>query len=595
MKKKGKSGIIDRIFRKLKIRQQIMGSMIFVCAASLILLGTIVFGISKKTIETNYRNAHEYNLQVSSRIIDIQFGRIIESVRTLLINDSFKNKLTEKNDSRYFSGSSEQVIRKAFASLESQYPVIIDMVALNENGNWMLFTKNSSTRIEMEHYYESDDMLEEDWVSVARKAKGKEVFYGYNVLTKSDKDNTVSLVKNMINPVNGKSMGFIAINIKKTLLDKAFGTKEKGYETNRYLIMEIEDHKKLEGSLGYTVYFNGNESEKEEIVTAFASKSESGKYLFSSYKNETCGWEVVNVIEKSELSHDSSYIGWIIIFVGIGLIILSVGLSQIISGQISRPLNTLAETISEVGEGNFKVEADFEDNEIGQIGNKFKTMVNNNLELRERLLNSEIKEREAELLLLQSQINPHFLYNTLDSLYFMAVIKNEDEIADMVMALSNTFKLSLNKGGKLIRVKDELEKMKAYMKIQEFRYHDRFEFRLNVQENILEEKILTFILQPIIENSMYHGLEAKVGGGYISVEGYREEKILHFILSDNGVGIDDLSKLDKGYGVSNVKERVKLFYGEAGQVEFTSKAGVGTTAHIAVPILPKEEEPSCID
>lgn len=589
MKTEGKITVIDRLFRRLKIQKQIMGSMMVISVVSLFILGAIIFGISKKTIETNYKNAHEYNLQVSSRIIEIQLESIIEYVRTLLIHESFMESLEEEGEDRYFSGNNQKIINKAMTDIFFQNQFLLGMMVVSENGKIHYFSKNQ-TRMELGHYYETDNLLDEAWVDEARKAQGKEIFYGYNVLTNSDSDYAISLIKQLIDPYSRESMGYLVVNIKKSLLDKAFGTKEAGYETNRYLIMETAADKKTEKIPDYTVYFNGNQEEKGDIVRHFEQGSSREKYLFSTYRNELTGWDVVNVIERSELSRDSSYVGWIIILAGIGLVAFSFLISRMISGQISRPLNTLAQTISEVGEGNLRVEAEFEDNEVGQIGNKFKLMVNNNLELRERLLNTEIKEREAELLLLQSQINPHFLYNTLDSLYFMAVIDQADDIAEMVLSLSNTFKLSLNKGGKLICVRDEVEKMKAYMKIQNLRYHDRFEFRLQVEEDIMEEKILTFILQPIIENSMYHGLEAKVGGGYISVTGCRKDNMLHFTISDNGVGIDDMSKLEKGYGVHNVRERIRLFYGDEYTAEFTSQVNVGTTATIVVPVIPKEEE-----
>lgn len=579
---------VKSIFQRATIRQQIMGSMTVVCGVSLLILGIIIFGISKKTIESNYQNAHEYNLQVSSQIIEIQLRSIVEQVRSLLIHEGFKEYLKEGGSSTYFSSKSQIGMMKVISNLASQDQMITSILVVNEGGSILYFSKNQNYGGIVDHYYDSGSILKEPWVEAAKQALGKEIFYGYNVLTKSENDHSMSLVKNLIEPYTGKSMGYLVVQIRKALLDKAFGTKKEEYETNRYLIIEPDDLKRPDDLPDYTVYYNGDEKAKEEIVRSFEAEAKQGKYLFSSYRNDTSGWEIVNVVEKRELSRDSSYIGWVILAAGSILILASAGISKAISSQISKPLGVLAQTISEVGEGNRKVEADFENNEIGRIGNKFKAMVNNNLELRERLLQTEIKEREAELLLLQSQINPHFLYNTLDSLYFMAVINKADDIARMVLALSNTFKLSLNKGGKLIRVQDEIEKMKAYMEIQNLRYHDRFEFRLEVEEEILKERILTFILQPFIENAMYHGLEAKIGEGYIQVTGQKLEKSLCFVIRDNGVGIGDRKRLEEGYGVSNVRERIRLFYGDGYGVSFDSRVGEGTTVRIIVPVLHEE-------
>lgn len=155
----------------------------------------------------------------------------------------------------------------------------------------------------------------------------------------------------------------------------------------------------------------------------------------------------------------------------------------------------------------------------------------------------------------------------------------------MVKNLSDTFKLSLNKGDKLIRVKDELEKIKAYMKIQNLRHGDRFSFLLEVEEEMLDKKMLSFILQPIVENSVYHGLEPKRGKGRINIRGYETDDKLHFVIEDDGVGILDLSKLDSGYGVHNIQERIRLFYGDEYLVKFYSARGQGTTASITLPIV----------
>ena len=235
------------------------------------------------------------------------------------------------------------------------------------------------------------------------------------------------------------------------------------------------------------------------------------RYLFSEVHNDRGNWEIVNVIAREELSRDSIYIGWIAMLVCIAMLIVCYLLASRISNIITRPLEQLKKNIDVVSEGKFQIEEDFDETEIGRIGTQFKNMVNNNLDLHEKLLHSEIREKEAELLLLQSQINPHFLYNTLDSLYFMAVIEQADEIAEMVLALSDTFKLSLNRGEKLIEVRDEIEKIKAYMKLQNMRYHNRFELLIDMEEAMLDKKILTFILQPVVENAVYHGLEPKMG------------------------------------------------------------------------------------
>ena len=566
-----------KFLKKMKIKDQILLAMITGTLLSCTILGVTIYNFSKITIENNYKNSHTYNLQVSSNIIDIQLKNIIELGRSVLTNDSFKKALTSEENqknSRYFSSINSLTINRAISEIVSRDALIDGISIVNENGNVLFYSKPSIPIGYYRYYYSKDDFLEEDWVEKARKAKGKEVFYGYNVLIPDQEKDTISYVKNLINPRNRQSMGFMVVNISKKLLDEAFGTLKEGYSTNRYMIID-------EASIYPSVYFNGDQSAKNVILKDYINNNTKGRYLFSSYLNDSTGWMAVNVIEKGELKHVSAYIGGITLIAVIILILLSIYISRIISNQISKPLSTLEKTIESVGEGSRHIEDEFDNSEIGEIGNKFKEMVNNNLELRERLLNAQLNEREAELLLLQAQINPHFLYNTLDSLYFMAIIKQDDDIAKMVLALSNTFKLSLNKGDKFITVRDELNRIKEYMTIQNMRYNNRFDLILDLEE-IEDFKILTFILQPFVENAMYHGLEAKIGKGYIKIEGYQKDGNLYFTIKDNGIGIADLSILDTGYGVKNVKERIKLFYGDEYGVSFASEPYVGTTVTIVV-------------
>ncbi|MDF2801927.1 MAG: integral rane sensor signal transduction histidine kinase [Anaerocolumna sp.] len=564
--------------RGLKIKDQILLAMIIGSIVSTSILGVIIYHISKHTIENNYKNAHTYNLQVSSNIIDIQLESIIEQGRSVLSNTTFINAMTSvenKKDSRYFSSINSLSINRAIGDIASHDVLIEGITIVNDNGNILFYSKKNIPSSYYNKYYSKDNILSEDWVLKARKAKGKEVFYGYNVLIPDQEGDTICFVKNLINPKNRKSMGYMIVNISKKLLDKAFGTLKEGYSTNRYII--IDETSRYPG-----VYFNGDDTDKNKILNDYLGNHKSGKYLYSSYLNESSGWRTVNVIEKQELKSDSAYIGGITLVAVFILILLSIYISRIISNQIGKPLNMLENTIQSVGEGNRHIDAQFDNSEIGIIGGKFKEMVNNNLELRESLLKSRLNEREAELLLLQAQINPHFLYNTLDSLYFMAIINGEENIAKMVLALSNNFKLSLNKGDKFILVRDEINCIKDYMTIQNMRYNNRFDLILDC-DSVSDLKIITFILQPFVENAMYHGLEAKVGRGYIKITAKREEDKLYFEIIDDGVGITDLSVVENGYGVKNVRERIRLFYGEEYGVTFTSARNAGTTVRIVIP------------
>lgn len=570
--------IIREKLNNICIQKQIFYSLVGTSLLCVVFLGITIYYISKDTIETNYRNAHTYNLQVSSNIIDTQLRYVVETGRSLLENNNFLEIMEQTtSNTPYFSSYNQIQINNILNDTTSHNGLIDGIAIINNQGSWQYTSKRNSNSGLLQHYYTTDNILEQEFIEAAKGAKGKEVFFGYNVLIPEAMSDTISYVKQVFNPTTRKPVGYLIVVIRKNLFTQAFGTSREGYQSNRYMVVDASEDAQL-------IYISDNIKKKEQLIKAYTKEATSKTYLFSSYYNSLTHWQIVNVVEKKELSHDSSYIRWVIMVCCFLLFGLSFVFSRLISNRISKPLQILEKSIIDVSGGNRHIEENFDNSEIGVIGKKFKEMVNNNLELRERLLNSELKEREAELLLLQAQINPHFLYNTLDSLYFMAIIKNDDEFAEMVLALSNTFKLSLNKGDKFITVRDELFRMKEYMKIQNMRYNNRFTFYLEVEEEIENIKILTFILQPFVENAMYHGLETKIGEGFIKVKGVRKNNDLCFTIQDNGAGIKDIKTLENGYGVQNVKERIRLFYGENYGISFVSELQVGTTVNIVIPI-----------
>ncbi len=563
----------------ISLRKQIAITMICLILLTAVFIGAAIFRISKKTIEKNYQNAHVHNLEVSSKMMDIYLQEIIEEGRTLLENASFiKIMENETNRSGYFSARNQLALDNIFGNITAHNSLINGMLVVNESGNWRYYAKSTAYSGALSHYYTTDRLLEEAWVEAAGQAKGKEVFYPHDVLLQDKAKDCFCYVKNLINPGTQKSFGYLVVSIDKKIWKQSFGKDTEGYVTNRYMVTLPQEQKGEEE----VVYFTGQEEEKQRIVDAYYG-ADNSVYLFSSYPNATTGWSIINVITKEELESDSDYIKNILFLTIFIMIFISIAAAAAIAGRITRPLDALAETMSKVEVGNLKVDAEFDNSEVGQIGNRFKSLVNNNLELRERLLNLEIKEKEAQLLLLQSQINPHFLYNTLDALYFMALIEQADDIADLVQALSNMFKRSLNRGDKLILLREELEHMKDYMKIQNFRFQDRFTLHIEAEEEILDSKLLTFLLQPILENAVYHGLESKIGPGNIYFSARREGEVLKLVFTDDGVGMEDVSLVERGYGIRNIKERIKLFYGKEYHVTITSEPEKGTQVQIIIP------------
>lgn len=576
MEKKKQASGIQKAWRQLSIQNQIFLSMFLITLLGVGVLMNIVYKASVDAIEQNYRASYQSTLKNSSRVLDMNLKNIVDVGRSFLNDKSFQQIL--ENGNKYggskFSSGDRTKLRKVANEMASQQVWVNYIVFTDLYGHVYQLNNINQGTYDFYMYYADKDILKEDWVKAANEAKGREVFFKDSILAVGSKAG-FCYAKYMINPSDGEGMGYMVVGLSQKLLGKSFVMGNESFNSSNFMVLD-ED--------GELIYFVGNEERETAIMEAFSNPEKNSLYLFSSVTNYTTEWSIVNVVEKNELSEESKGIRLISFWVAGCVLVVGFIMARIISRTISQPLKQLENTIAQVGEGERHITEEFDYSEVGRIGQKFKEMVNTNLELSEHLMAVKLNEREAELLLLQSQINPHFLYNTLDSLYFVAIMHGDDQMAEMVEALSDNFKLALNNGNKYIKVADSVKWMQGYMKLQNMRYNNRFELFVDISREILQRETITFIFQPFIENAMYHGLEPKIGKGKISLRGWQEQNNMIFTIEDDGVGIDDMSRLENGYGVRNVIERIKLNYGEKYGVIFESSPGKGTKVTIVVPV-----------
>lgn len=576
MENKKQASGIQKAWRQLSIQNQIFLSMFLITLLGVGVLMNIVYKASVDAIEQNYRASYQSTLKNSSRVLDMNLKNIVDVGRSFLNDKSFQQIL--ENGNKYggskFSSGDRTKLRKVANEMASQQVWVNYIVFTDLYGHVYQLNNINQGTYDFYMYYADKDILKEDWVKAANEAKGREVFFKDSILAVGSKAG-FCYAKYMINPSDGEGMGYMVVGLSQKLLGKSFVMGNESFNSSNFMVLDEE---------GKLIYFVGNEERETAIMEAFSNPEKNSLYLFSSVTNYTTGWSIVNVVEKNELSEESKGIRLLSFLVAGCVLIVGFIMARIISRTISQPLKQLENTIAQVGEGERHITEEFDYSEVGRIGQKFKEMVNTNLELSEHLMAVKLNEREAELLLLQSQINPHFLYNTLDSLYFVAIMHGDDQMAEMVEALSDNFKLALNNGNKYIKVADSVKWMQGYMKLQNMRYNNRFELFVDISREILQRETITFIFQPFIENAMYHGLEPKIGKGKISLRGWQEQNNMIFTIEDDGVGIDDMSRLENGYGVRNVIERIKLNYGEKYGVTFESSPGKGTKVTIVVPV-----------
>ena len=359
----------------------------------------------------------------------------------------------------------------------------------------------------------------------------------------------------------------------------------------------METLKKYVDLIGSQIQENMPVAENEKVleeVRSVSSLVEDDIQEFMLYEVQECA------VVKTEIEGKMNK--WIITNIIVLFILLTFSLiaAWLISGSITRPITELHKTTTSIAAGNLDVRVENKNvDEISGLSMSFNVMIEKIKELIENSKKEQELLKKSELKVLQAQINPHFLYNTLDTIVWMAESNKNEQVIEIVKAFSKFFRITLSKGKEWISVRDEIEHIRSYLIIQKIRYRDILDFEIEVSPEIFEYRILKLTLQPVVENALYHGVKNKRSGGTILIKGrYEEENTLVFEVTDDGIGItqDKLDKIqqelddesmeviikDSGFGLTNVQQRIKLYYGKQYGLKIESDYGKGTRVSLKV-------------
>ena len=348
--------------------------------------------------------------------------------------------------------------------------------------------------------------------------------------------------------------------------------------------------------------FAGLKEENTQNMTAHSDGSyEENSLIYTIRTRKGSSWRIVAVSFVDELI-EGRLKDCLILLAGLLLIVLAATIvsSVVLSRYISRPIHSLNKAMGEFeanAEG-FSYEPVYGSLEVTSLSNAFGHLVIRIQELMNQVRNEEIVLRKTELRALQAQINPHFLYNTLDSIAWMCEEGRTKDAVEMVNALARLFRISISKGHELIPVEKEVEHAKSYLQIQKFRYKNQFQYSFDVQESCLHYYCNKITLQPIIENAIYHGLNRMIDEGFIEIRIFEDGDDVVFTVEDNGVGMTkeqcesilhkEVKGQTGGIGIKNVNDRVKIYFGEQYGMKIESELDEGTKVSIRMPKLKED-------
>ncbi len=454
------------------------------------------------------------------------------------------------------------------------------------------------------------------WFTAARSGGGRSVVSSSHVqnVIKDRYRWVISLSREIISPETKTGVGILLMDLNYGVINRICSSVQLGkrgyifivdrngdivYHPQQQLIyggLKSENIRRITTEQGE--YFTGNEGQENKI--------------YSIQTMRTTGWKVVGVNFLDELVENRDSIRNTYLFWGLAFFVVTIVLSTLLSRRISKPIKQLRKSVQAVEQGNFDIRADIRSsNEIGELGKDFNIMISEIKELLHRVTEQQELKRKSELKALQMQINPHFLYNTLDSVIWMAEGGKQQEVIAMSSALARLFRLSISKGREIIDIASEVQHVANYLTIQKIRYKDKLDYRIAVPPELNAFKTVKIILQPLVENAIYHGIKNKAGTGIITISGLRTAEGIELSVRDDGVGMqpemlqrvrDQLAgkatveapptlPTHSGLGVRNVDERIKLYFGAAYGLEYESEPDRGTLVRVRLPAIAGELEP----
>lgn len=580
----------DRI--KSSIRTQIMGEFFLLISLSIGAFLLLSVWYTRSSLERNSRNNSEELVEQVNFNIE-SYVDYMENISQIIVGNG--------NIQDYFFGRDEaakqaveQKMREEFQTMLGVHRDISNIILLGDNGRYFI----NSGGEELNEYARLE---QKTWYRKAKEA-GKNISLSTSHvqnIVKGQYDWVVTMSRGLQNLKTGQVEGILMIDLNYNEINDLCEAVSLGTRGYVYIVDES----------GGIVYHPQQQlilsGVKKERLTQIISQGASAVYtdergeekIYTPFYSEKTGWTIVGVVYVSELVEGEAVI-WAIYFVIAGALgLLAIAMAVFMSGNITKPVKQLEKAMDQAKTGDFtSVQIQVQgNNEIYRLQQNFSRMISQIEDLIQKNVHKEEEKRKIELKALQSQINPHFLYNTLDSIIWMIESEESEKAIQMTSALAHFFRQAIGKSDLYVTLREELEYTKNYLIIQKMRYADKLDYKIEVDERILEHRIIKLVLQPLVENALYHGLKYKASVGMIEIVGYQMQDSIVLKVSDNGIGMEEDflchifeqkkqdGKKHSGIGIGNIRQRMQLYYGEHCEFKIESEKDVGTVVTMVIP------------
>ncbi len=581
-------------FIRVKLINLRIGTKIMLFYLLLLLLTITISSFLYQAINTRIMSEKISDVSVQTlRSINLNINLLVDTVnnysKMVLANENVQNLL--RTPYSYHDIQTERTVNRYLIELTESSPLIEGIYLFRNNGDKFGADRASLKALRVRQLQDAS------WYRKVVRLRG-----GYllrlnsgGVLLPVKGASFVSLIR-VVNDLNTqRPIGFMLVNIPGRSIVNSFAEISSKYDTRIVLqtergevITNIQDLPEL--NLAKLFSHAGGRD-----YNSITQKINGRSYLVSYLRNKAYHWKIISIIPFDELAKESQLLYWIaFVFILINGILLFAG-TILISRFITHPIHRLLKSMKGVEKGVFqKVTIKTGNDEIGELKDGYNMMIEEIQKLISKIVVDQKIKRKAELDILQAQIKPHFLYNTFDAISSLALSGRNREVYSLVKTLGSYYRISLNKGREIISIAEELEIVKNYLTIQKIRYQDAFIAQFDIDERVNPYQIPKLILQPLVENALYHGIKPTGEPGVITITARYASDCLTLTVADDGVGMSEAQiaaimeskpgELPGGFGLRGTIERLRIFYNTANVLQITSGPEGGTQLTITIPL-----------
>ncbi|MGN7762441.1 sensor histidine kinase [Paenibacillus sp. 22594] len=581
-------------FDRLLIRKKIMYVYIPLIILPLFILGFVSYrvytdAIVKKTVNSVSDNSTLITTLMNSMLTNTESAA---NILTLNLNKVIVEKYSEDggqvSDLQLYTQITNQL---SYALLI--FPDVDSAAYISRSG--VVYGSN----LEMER--NAEKLQGSDMLSTLEHSRGSNIWFPMerrSYLVSSPEQPVLSLGKRIVNINTGETLGYVILNVREDALSAIYrnigSIQDESFmivDPSGLVVSALEPSQVLHPLPGGALRDWVMGSAEQNLL----QPSPSGRMLLIRADITKLGWQLISMVPYNRLNEDTKTITQLIILIGFICLFFAILGAGMLSNLIAKPIINLSRHMKHVNEGHLDPYLEVKSrDEIGILASGFNMMMNRVEELLSNIGKEQREKREYELALIQAQIKPHFLYNTLDVIYTLSDMGRPRDVQRTTKALADFYRVVLSNGRDQITLQEELNSVRDYLSIQQIRYSDVFNFLIEIEPDILPCIIPKLTLQPLVENAIYHGLKTKGSFGELIISGYREESKVILKITDDGVGMSEerLYALETamkgqekpvGYGISSVHERIRLYFGSEYGLQITSKLGQGTEIAVNLP------------